>query len=308
MATARLIKKRIRATASIKQITKAMQAVAAVKMRRSEEAALRARPYAYAALEILKNIISRGGNFEGVPLMSKGETGKTCVVVISSDKGLAGSFNANVFRKADEFLNEIKSRADVVAIGKKCGEYYKRQGKNVVKYFHDMGDTMWVDETEQVSRFLRENFVNNIYDEVVIIYTNFISALKQEVITRKLLPFEREELEKIIRGIIPLRGKYSSYAGERKSLLLNEYLYEPDQKSVLSELLPALLDIEVYQAILEANASEHSSRMMAMKNASENASDLITNLTIQYNKSRQSQITKELTEITAGKEALSFAQ
>ena len=306
MATARVIKKRIRSTKNIKQITKAMEAVAAVKMRRSEEVALHARPFAYAALEILKNITARGGEETlRSPLMEKRQEKKILLVVVTSDKGLAGSFNTNILRASDAFLSLCTVPSDIVAVGKRGRDYYLRRGRNIAHEFLGSGDLVHPSETKPISLFLKEKFTSGGYDNVVIVYTNFISALKQKVVTRQLLPFTRETLEKIVAGLTPLQGKYSN--GHLEARLPSQevdYLFEPSPAQVLKELMPTLLDIEVYHAVVEANASEHSSRMVAMKNASENAGELIDSLTIQYNKSRQAQITRELTEITAGTEAL----
>ena len=304
MATARTIKKRIRSTKNIKQITKAMQAVAAVKMRRSEEVALRARPFAAAALHILTSVTHGGGeDSEHSPLLRKREVKKACLVIITSDKGLAGSFNTNVLRAGDSFLMSSKVPTDIVAVGKKALEYYRRRGRKIAGDFQHIGDSVDVSETKPISLLLSELFTSGVYDSITLIYTNFDSALKQTVIRRPLLPFTRESLEGIVAGISPSSGKYSKQEPTENTLSVS-YLFEPSPKQVLNELLPILLDIEIYHAVLEANASEHSSRMVAMKNASENAGDLIDTLTVAYNKSRQAQITRELSEITAGTEAL----
>jgi len=304
MATARVIKKRIRSTKNIKQITKAMQAVAAVKMRKSEEVALRSRPYAYAALRMLKNISSAAGEHaEHSVLLRRREVKKICLVVVTSDKGLAGSFNTNVLRAADAFIARSLSAVDIVAVGKKGRDHYVRRGRTPVKEFLGIGDSVALSETAPIAELARELFTSRGYDSVIIIHTNFISALKQEVVTRTLLPFSKESLEQTVASIQPIQGKYSDAESLQNSLPA-EYIFEPSPQALLHTLLSKLLDIEVYHAILEANASEHSSRMVAMKNASENAGELIDSLTILYNKSRQAQITKELTEITAGTEAL----
>jgi F-type H+-transporting ATPase subunit gamma len=304
MATARVIKKRIRSTKNIKQITKAMQAVAAVKMRKSEEVALRARPYAYAALQILKNLTSGlGEHASHSVLLEKRMVKKTCLVVVTSDKGLAGSFNTNVLRVADTFIKKNSVETDIVAIGKKGRDHYARRGRKIVKEFLGIGDSATLVETRPVAELIKELFITRAYDEVHIAHTNFISALKQEVIVRKLLPFSRESLEEVVASIKPLQGKYSHTESQGNAVPV-EYIFEPSPDTLLHKLLSSLLDVEVHHAILEANASEHSSRMVAMKNASENAGELIDSLTIVYNKSRQAQITKELTEITAGTEAL----
>jgi F-type H+-transporting ATPase subunit gamma len=310
MATLRSIKNRIKATKNIQQITKAMQAVSAVKMRKAEQNAIAGRPYALTALEILKNVRAALDDelLSQNQLVNERKVERTCLAVITSDKGLAGAFNTNVIREAQRFIADSKVPVDVVAVGKRGREYFTRHGNNVIMSFIESGDFATLEETLPIATFLHDRFVNKECDEVVIIYTNFISVVKQAVVTRKILPVTVEALEDITRHIIPERGLYSGMpqaidrnAGEEKKL---DYKFEPSAQSILNTLIPALISVEILQSVLEANASEHSSRMVAMKSASDNASDLIGSLRIIFNKGRQAQITKELTEITAGAEAL----
>ena len=227
-------------------------------------------------------------------------------MVVTSDKGLAGAFNTNVLRKAQKFIDEAKVPVHVIAIGKKGKDYFARRNINLIAEFLKAGDFTEAEETLPISNLIYNLYNDGTYDEVSIIYTNFISALKQEVIVRKLIPFTLEAIREVISNIIPKEGKHShirnSFDEEKKSG--SKYLLEPNVNEVLHDLLPFLIDIEVHTAILEANASEHSSRMIAMKNASQNAIDIANRLRITYNKNRQAQITKELIEITAGTEAL----
>jgi F-type H+-transporting ATPase subunit gamma len=307
MATQRAIKNRIRSTKSIKQITKAMEAVSAVKMRKSEQVALRARPYALAALEVLRGLSAKMDNdFASLsPLLNTPADKPECVMVVTSDKGLAGSFNTNVLRKAQAFIREHKD-SEVIAVGKKGRDFLGRRGAKIIQSFTGAGDFVELNETAPIAEFIRRGFAEGRWSAVNLLYTNFLSALKQEVVTRKILPFNFEALNAIIEGITPSRGRYANMptvlgGSEIKPL---DYKFEPGPAEILNALLPALLDIEVHHAVLEGNASEHSSRMVAMRNASENAGELIDGLTLEFNKARQAQITKELTEITAGKEAL----
>lgn len=307
MATSRAIKNRIKSTKNIKQITKAMEAVSAVKMRKSEVVALKARPYALSALEIFKGLSARLDNNTSnlSPLLEQNKSKKIGLVVVTSDKGLAGSFNTNVLRKALEILKDKKDEFELITVGKKGRDFLGRRGFSIAKDFLGAGDFVELEETKPISIFIKEGFLNKRWSKVILLYTNFMSALKQETITREMLPFSFQSISKIVDGITPDRGRYAnmpSFIGQKEKDLT--YKFEPDPVTVLNELLPALLEIEIHHAILEANASEHSSRMVAMKNASENAGELIGELTLVYNKARQAQITKELTEITAGKEAL----
>ncbi len=310
MATSRTIKNRIRATKNIGQITKAMQAVSAVKMRKSEQGAIKARPYALAALEILKNV-RRAITEEDVSsdLIKERPVKKICLVVVTSDKGLAGSFNSNVLRKSQQILNHSPAPVEIVAIGRRGRDFFSRRGQNIIKEFYEAGDYITLSETLPIAKYLLERYQEGQFDEVILVYTNFLSALKQTVVVRKILPVTVKALEEITAHIIPEHGLYAGMPQAIDRALDNpeekiSYLYEPSAPNVLEDLLPRLVSIELHQSILEANASEHSSRMIAMKNASENALELIDELGITYNKLRQGAITKELTEISAGTEAL----
>ncbi len=307
MAVSPTLKNRIRSTKSIKQITRAMEAVSAVKMRKSEQAALATRPYALTALQILKNISKNlDADYASLsPLLAVRPMQKNTLVVVTSDKGLAGSFNTNILRRAEGFIIEAAGEIELVVVGKKARDYFGKRGGKIVAEFHEAGDFATLPETKPLATLLESRYAQKETDRIVILYTNFLSVLKQEVITRELLPFSNKILTAIIESTVPLRGKYAGIPNvlgmETESI---PYLFEPSPSVVLHHILPRLLHIEIHQAILEANASEHSSRMVAMKNASENAGELIDDLTLVYNKARQAQITKELTEITAGAAAM----
>lgn len=312
MATLRTIRLRIKGTKNIKQITRAMEAVSAVKMRKSQSAALAARPYAVAALHMLRNLekASRLNLDDEHSLLCKRETKNILLVVITSDKGLAGPFNANVLKEAERFIRASTAEVRVATVGKKAGEYFSRRGRTPAAAWTGFGDYASVAEVEPVFASVLEAFTNGTADEVHIIYTNFLSAMKQEVVVRKLLPFSEEGLEAMVKGIVPERGRFAEpFVGvklpqTRGSLTPTEYLFEPSPNEIFDAMLPALLKIQVFHAILEANASEHSSRMVAMRNATDNAGELIKAYTVTLNKARQSAINKELAEITGGSEAL----
>ncbi|MEK7145192.1 MAG: ATP synthase F1 subunit gamma [Patescibacteria group bacterium] len=303
MANERVIKNRIGATKNIRQITKAMEAVAAVKMRKSEQAALSTRPYALAALQILKNLSSKIETDLALlsPLLAQRPIKKIALVVVTSDKGLAGAFNSNVLRRAEEFIKNAPADTEVqiISVGKKAKSYFEYINLKILKQFDGVGDLAELHETEPIAKFLEQLFAEEKTAQVVFIFTNFLSVLKQEVLTRILLPFSEKTLEEIVRNTVPLRGRYS---GIPNALGLTTdtlpYIFEPSPEQVLRQLLPHLFYVEVHQVILEANASEHSSRMVAMKNAADNARELIEELTLSYNKARQAKITKELLEIS----------
>lgn len=306
MAGDKALKQRIRSTKNIQQITKAMEAVSAVKMRRSESAAIKGRPYALHALDILKKVEKSFGKDakDFSPLLEKRKIKKGCLVVITSDKGLAGSFNTNALRKSQNFLKEAKYPVDILAIGKKGRDFFQRKNVAIVEKFEGIGDYVELAQAKPISEFIIKLFEEKKYDVIDVIYTNFISALKQEVVHRPLLPLNEENLKAIVENIIPATGKFSELKGEMLKENNREYKFEPSEGEIGKNLIPTLIEIEIFHSILEANASEHAARMVAMKNASENAKEIIGDLTILYNKERQAKITKELIEITSGGEAL----
>ena len=298
------IKRRIRSVKNTSQITKAMEVVSATKMRRSQELALSGRPYALAALNILKNISARIST--PPPILEKREIKKTLVLVITSDKGLAGAFNSNVLRQYERWIKENKDIPFAVAtVGKKARDYFAARKARTFKSFTGFGDYVSRGETEPMSEFLLNGYVGREWDRVAVFYTNFRTTLKQEAKMIEVLPIHTEKIEETIRGITPEYGRFmaTSYKPQATSYHY-EYKFEPTAGEVLEKLLPILFKIQLHHIVLESNASEHSSRMVAMKNASENAKELIGELTIVYNKSRQAGITRELTEIITGREAL----
>ena len=310
MAGSRIIKSRIRSTKNIQQITKAMQSVSAVKMRKSEAAAVKGRFYALYALDILAKIEAHtGSSIKSLsPLFESNETAnKNCLVIISSDKGLAGAFNSNVIRKSEEYIKNSNLPVEIVAVGKKGRDFFSRKGLTVVKDFEGAGDLATLSEAEKISNFIVNLYIEKKYKRIDVIFTNFVSALKLEVIHRPLLPLNTETLKQVVDNIIPTTGKFSDVKNESVPKV-SEYKFEPSPDEIVTSLVPKLVELEIFHSILEANASEHSARMIAMKNASENAKEMIGKLTIKYNKERQAQITKELIEITSGKNALEASE
>lgn len=306
MATLRTIRLRIKGTKNIKQITRAMEAVSAVKMRKSQAVALQARPYATAAVRLLKELHTGASEEHRLlsPLLEQREIKRTLLVVVTSDKGLAGPFNTNVIKKAESFLKKTVGEISLVTVGKKAGEYFTRRGRTPIATFTGFGDYAELGEVEPLFDLVLNTFVSKAADEVYIVYTNFLSAMKQEVVVRKLLPFSEEGLEEMVKGIVPERGRFAEFAAEKAEPIPAEFLFEPTPEAIFKAVLPALLKTEIYHAILEANASEHSSRMVAMRNATDNAGELIKSYTVSLNKARQAAINKELAEITGGSEAL----
>lgn len=312
MLSTKSIKQRIRSVKNIGQITKAMEVVSATKMRKSQEFALQARPYAVASLEMLQNLLVRTPEKLMPPLLNARQVKQTLLLIITSDKGLAGALNANVLRKAEARIN-ANQRGDtytVITVGKKAKDYLERRGISIHKSFSGFGDHSTLQQTLPVADLVLKGFLAGEWDQVEAVYMNFRTTLLQEAVIKKILPVTRESIEEAVASILPEKGRFSegasqSYQLKAKSSSYNyEYKFEPSPAEILTMLVPQLLYMHIHHIILESNASEHSARMVAMKNASDNARELIGDLTLAYNKARQAGITNELIEITAGREAL----
>jgi F-type H+-transporting ATPase subunit gamma len=306
------IKQRIRSVRNIGQITKAMEVVSATKMRKSQEFALKARPYAAAALEMLQNLLLRTPRDLVPPLLKPRPVKIILFLVVTSDKGLAGALNANVLRKAEARIGadtkaDQRGKKYVVTVGKKAKDYFERRGGLLYKSFSGFGDYSTLEQTMPVADLVLEGFMKGEWDEVEAIYMNFRTTLLQEVSVKKILPVTLESIQEAVAGILPERGRYAEeqIANSVSQIAYQyEYKFEPSPGEILNALVPQLLRMHIHHIILESNASEHSARMVAMKNASDNARELIGDLTLAYNKARQAGITNELIEITAGREAL----
>jgi len=313
------IKKRLKSVSNINKITKAMEMVAATKMRKSQEIALASRPYAFEALDFLASLCSLDP--AKLPELFKTRQGsgvaqKVLFVLVTSDKGLAGAFNSSVFRKFEAHQKiekeEWKKEEHLyVAVGEKAFNYLTKKGFNVIKKFVAVGDYTTIEQVHPLTEFVVNGYLEGSWDRVIVISTHFKSALKQEPHVRRVLPIDYDHIADTVQEIIPERGRFADLIKEQNITFApqkcdaREYLIEPSAEEVLSKLAKHLFFIQMYHLILEANASEHSARRMAMKTASDNASDLGQALNLQYNKSRQSRITTEISEISAGAEALS---
>ena len=313
MESLNVIKRRIKSTKSTKQMTKAMEMVAASKMRKSQEWAIKARPFAKKALEMLYNIYKR--KMKSHFLLEKRKINNFCLIIITSDKGLCGALNSNVLKEAEKIIQAKKEEnieignIDIISIGKKGEDFAKKQKIKIAKKIAGMGEIAYFENIHPLANFLIKAYKEKKYDSICCAYTNFVSTLEQKAVVKQILPIRVRELRDIIEGILPVKGKYATEKEEKGYNPIGykyyRYEFEPSTKKVLNNLLPTLLKIQFYHMILESNASEHSARMVAMKKASDTANDLLSELNILYNKIRQSAITRELTEISATKEALS---
>ena len=314
MLNTKEIKRRKKSISNIGQITKAMEVVAVNKMRKSQKIALETRPYVYEAMGILKTISQRTEPSSSYFLREK-PPGKIAVLLITSDKGLCAGLNTSLFRQTEELLLKFHGRPlDFVVIGKKGVEWCERKKLNVLKSFFGFGDYIDFKETAPVSEFIIELFKDKKWEAIWAVYTNFLSALKQKVTAKMILPLKEKGLKEIIASIVPTYGRFANNRGLFSVIIEDrplaefkwnfEYKFEPDIGIILDDLLYNLTQIEIYYLVLESNASEHSARRLAMKNASDNAEKIIKDLSLLYNKARQTMITQEINEITAASELL----
>ncbi len=294
------VKSKIVATKKTGQVTKAMESVSAVKMRKSQERAFASRPYVHSAMRILARLASSD---EGLshPLAEKRASGRTLLVIVTSDKGLAGSVNSAVLKRAEQIFAETPS-VDVIAVGRKAVEFAKREGKNLLGEYTNISDDVTVGDVYSISDTIMRTYTEGDYSEVSVLYQNFLSTFEQEPTKRNILPLDQAEIGYIMSGIRPKSGKWSEDTSDQDVKI--NYTVEPSAEEVLDTLIPQLVQIMLYHSLLESKASEHSARMVAMKNATDKAKEMIKALTILYNKERQAAITAEVSEITAGVEVM----
>ena len=294
------VKNKIISTKKTGQVTKAMESVSAVKMRKSQERAKAGRPYVHAALRILSQL-SASQEAANHPLTVKHTEGKKLVVIVTSDKGLAGSVNSAVLKKVEETFAKEKD-VDTICVGRKAVEFAKREGKAVLGEYTNVSDEVTLEDDYGITKIIMGVFESGKYSEVEVVYQNFLSTFEQEPTKRTVLPLDPAEIHYIMRGIRPKKGLGSDDVEPADGSIV--YTIEPSAEEVLSSLIPRLVQIIIYHALLESKASEHSARMVAMKNATDKSKEVIKALTIKYNKARQAAITAEVSEITAGVEAM----
>lgn len=300
------VKARIKTVKNTKKITKAMEMIAAVKMRKAVEQAKNTREYAVLADELMQNL---GSTKLVHPLTEKRKVKKALMIVITSNRGLCGSYNAKVLKEAYKVLKKQKNITfEMLAIGKKAGIFAKQQKLQLISLYDSIHEKPKFEDIFPISNEVIATFTQKKYDEVIIVYTNYISGLVQKVESRSILPFSRRNVEEmILQAGNDMQEKISTSQdsdGSVEDSESSEYEFEPTKEELLNYVLPTLIEIQIYQALLESAASEHSSRMIAMKNASESAGEMIDELTLEFNKGRQAAITQEVAEINAGANAL----
>ena len=302
------LKLKIRGINKTRQVTKAMEAVSAVKMRKSQERAFMARPYAVTAAALLKRL-STSFDIAEHPLVKVRPIRKVLLIVITSDRGLAGSLNSSLIASIRRFITEHKLSKEslaLICLGRKGFEYFSKRGFTLLAHHERLSDTPDQTLLRSVADECTALYAVGSYDRVMVCYSNFISTLNQQPAIRQMLPFKPQELEAVITGIAPAKGKYAEDQVDVRAITAApaSYSYEPSPEQLYRTLLPILLTAITYHGALESKASEFSARMIAMKNASDKAKDLSHTLTRKYNKIRQSSITREVSEIIGGMEAL----
>ncbi|KKW20125.1 MAG: ATP synthase F1 subcomplex gamma subunit [Parcubacteria group bacterium GW2011_GWA2_51_10] len=304
MANLKSIKSKILSYKKTGTVTHAMEAVSAVKMRKSQERALSMRPYARAALRMLGSV---SGSIDALrhPLTQERTAGKVGIIIITSDKGLAGSLNSAVMRKTEQFILEANLSSNELAffcLGKRGYEFALRRGFEVMHQHTNISDGIDEIEFHKITDKVIELQMSGALREVRVAYTDFRSTFEQQAAMHKILPLSQKIMEYIVKEIPPDRGKYAEMAEEINGV--QSYTIEPEPEAVLAALLPKLVNVAIFHKLLESKASEHSARMVAMKNATDKAREMTQSLTRTFNKVRQAAITREVSEITSGIEAM----
>lgn len=283
------VRTRIASVNSTKQITSAMKLVSASKLRRTQNAILKLRPYASKLSEIMQNLSDSIDNTDVAVLFEQRPPEKILLIVISSNRGMCGAFNSNIIKTTTSLIDEqfknqyINNKVDIICIGKKAGDYFSKRKYNLILRLDDLFDKLTYEKTVPAAEKIISDFIAKKYDKIVIVYNKFKNAGSQIIQTEQFLP------------ILP------STNSQKK---LNDYLFEPNKSDLLNELVPKNLKTQFYKVILDSFASEHGARMTAMHKATENASEMLKFLKLSYNKARQASITNEILEIVGGAEAL----
>ncbi len=295
MASAREMRMRIRSVKNISQVTRALEAVSASKVRKAVAAVQATRAYATKAWQVLTHIAGQPGRATLHPLLTdRPEVRKTLVVAISGDRGLAGAYNSNFIRFLAQKFDRYTTPVTYITVGRKGRDMLFRRRKQVVAEFSGLPAMPSFADTSAIGRMAVEAFLNQEVDEVWLAYTDFVNMVTQKPVIKKLLPLQFEEGQERVQD----------YEHKRLSAA---YIYEPDERQILDNIIPRFTALQVFQAILEAQASEHAARMVAMRNATDNALELVEHLQLVYNKARQQTITNDLLDIAGGAEALAQA-
>jgi F-type H+-transporting ATPase subunit gamma len=330
MASLRDLRKRVRAVKNTQKITKAMKMVAASKLRRAQQAIVQARPYATRMADMLEHIVGRV-DVSAHPLLELRRPRRVLLVVVTSDRGLCGSFNSNMIRTAERFMTENAGKYDeirVAAVGKKARDHFRRRGAQLETSYDRVWSELGYERATEIATDIAERFEGGRFDAIYLLYNEFKSAISQHVRLRQVLPIrsiEGWEADPQVRigELAAISGDPRAVAGRSTELVSDpaaagfvrserleveqagyEHVYEPSRDDILETLLPQHIAVQIWRALLESSASEHGARMSAMDAASRNAKELIGKLSLEANRVRQASITKELMEIVSGAETL----
>ena len=293
MANAREVKQRIKSVKNISQVTRALQAVSASKVRKAIDQLEDTRPYSVKAWQVLQHIAEQPDRGTLHPLLEKhAEVKRILAIVVSGDRGLAGAYNSNVIREVDDWAAEVDGAVKYIAVGKRGRDQLLRRGREIFAEFSNLPAQPSYVDISSIGYLAIDQFLDDEMDEVYLIYTQFVNRMLHRPVVKKLLPLETD-----------LGDRVKEFEGEEP--LVGGYIFEPDQRSLLEAILPRFTVLQVFHAIIESLASEHSARMVAMKNATDNATDLADALQLEYNKARQQAITNEMLDIAGGAEAIS---
>jgi F-type H+-transporting ATPase subunit gamma len=298
MPNAREVRLRIRSVKNIAQVTRALQAVSASKVRKSMQALMNTRPYAVKAWQVLCHIAAQPGRENLHPLLTRvTEVNNILVVLVTGDRGLAGAYNTNVVRFVLQRFGNSPAPVHYITIGRKGRDLMMRRRQNVIAEFSNLPAAPTFADVSAIGRLAVDEFLAGKAEEVYLVYTTFINMARQNPTVKKLLPLEIDGGQQRVADFAPAAGGPAA-----------SYIYEPGQEQIMSEIVPRFTALQVYQAIMESLASEHAARMVAMKNATDSASALAGSLQLEYNKARQQTITNELLDIAGGAEALAQAE
>ena len=300
MAGTKEIKRRIKSIKNTKKITKAMELVAASKMKKAVSQTLASRLYATYSWELLISLSERLEEIEHPFFLNskEPENSKSLVILITSNRGLCGGYNSQIIKKIVNMIkNDISSEIDIIAVGKRGDRAMRRIGQNVIATFADFSGNITLQEISSLSKLVMNEYKSKNYGKIYVAYTDFVSALSQKPNIKRLLPISREELKEVIEEL----DRDKKNKEDKKK---TPYLFEGDITEILNSLTEKLVKMQIYQTLLESNASEESARMVAMKNANEAAGEMIDDLTLAFNKARQAGITREISEISAGMASL----
>ncbi|HYE59721.1 MAG TPA: ATP synthase F1 subunit gamma [Candidatus Kapabacteria bacterium] len=307
------IKRRMKSITNTKKITKAMEMVSAAKMRRAVDAALRTRAYAHMAKELMDQLSSV--ETKKMPLLATRPVERALVITIAASRGLCGSFNANIFKATGKFLvrkdiitqhdGEMTQKnadlsIDLIGIGKKTALFAKKAPVETLGIYDQFGERPTFEDILPISRMAIEQFVAKKYDKVYVAYTDYKSSIAQQPTVRQLLPITKTNIDAMLDDVGGTTHAKEVYEG----IDMDQFLFEPNKQHILDTVLPRLVEVQLFQALLESVASEHSARMVAMKNANEAAGEMLWDLQLSFNKARQAAITQEISEIVGGAAAL----